>query len=855
MQKPGAIRYVLHRPSAHDRGCAVICIEVAGGSRRQWVLDLLLELAAEEEKEGLRRLAREELLWSGRSQGADTLPMGRTHVDPKRLWELVVCLAKTERLFFQGRRLVGHEDRVVDLLFEVQREAQQVHLEVLFQIGGARVGRSQVELFYGPPIWLVHEGGIYPLRPRVQRDWIEKPSLERCVGVCVIEKPSVSVSPLPVLVLRDRLGMQVALWMDYNGNRVPFSGKAQECAWERDLLEAGYRKGPLGYDSSSTTAGDKLALLLQIGWKLLDVQGREVLVADSERVHLSCTGDQILVEGEVGFGAISAPLSRVLQALQNGQSWLELGPTQVGLLAPGPQVKELIKLQLPSLSLPRSHFALLREGTWDTTAPLRQLMGGIEPASLGSEFVGTLHAYQQEGVNWLVHLQERGLHALLADEMGLGKTVQLLAFLSRRMPEGPILIVAPTSLLFHWHREIERFLPTFSAYLHHGMHRERCLHEHSITITSYALLRRDASLLLEREYAVVILDEAQMIKNAESQGARCTHKLKAKMRIALTGTPMENRWEDLWSLFHFLMPELLGPVARFQREIASSAASIRKRVRPFLLRRRKEEVLDQLPAKVEQLVWVEMGDAQRQMYEALLSLGGGALRAHIAQRGLGASRMQILELILRLRQVACHPWLVDPGMEGQAVELSGKLSCVLSDLESLVAEGRKVLVYSQFVQMLQLIAKELQARSWRYAYLDGSTRDREGAVRQFQEDPETPLFLVSLKAGGVGLNLTAADYVLLFDPWWNPAVEAQAIDRAHRLGRKGQVIARRYVTAMSVEEKMMQLKEKKATLLAEMWEAEEGTTLEELMDLIDLPGEAPRWLPSSSALPPQSRLS
>jgi SNF2 family DNA or RNA helicase len=303
------------------------------------------------------------------------------------------------------------------------------------------------------------------------------------------------------------------------------------------------------------------------------------------------------------------------------------------------------------------------------------------------------------------------------------------------------------------------------------------------------------------------LDEAQTIKNAETQTARAVCELNARFRLTITGTPIENHLNELWSQFRFLMPDLLGEQASFQAEVQASSADsrflqrIRRRIKPFILRRKKEEVAKDLPEKIEQVVWIEMTPEQRSFYDQFLAN---------AKRSLdGKGRMEVLESILRLRQICCHSLLV-----ADEVSESAKLEALLEDLDTIREEGKKALIYSQFTAMLSLIGKALKAKEWNYAYLDGSTTNRAEVVDSFQNDPEISLFLISLKAGGIGLNLTSADYVLLFDPWWNDAAENQAVNRAHRIGRIDTVIAKRYIIAESIEEKMMTLKAHKRGLIA-----------------------------------------
>jgi SNF2 family DNA or RNA helicase len=405
----------------------------------------------------------------------------------------------------------------------------------------------------------------------------------------------------------------------------------------------------------------------------------------------------------------------------------------------------------------------------------------------------------------------------------------------------PILIIAPTSLLFHWRREIETFLPGREVYVHSGTKRFQdpdFLKEQRIVLTSYALVRQDIDLLNAVSWEAIILDEAQSIKNPDSLAAKCIRALGGKFRLAITGTPVENRPDDLWSLFAFLVPELLGDRPQFNAKIEAAALDerhlhrLKRKLRPFLLQRRKSEVALQLPPKIEQVVWVEMEEEQKTLYEEWMAAQRRGLLKKVKEEGVAAHRMEVLEAILRLRQICCAPQLVD----AEKTISSAKLERVLSDLEEVIAKKSKVLIYSQFTLMLHLIEKEIIQRGWRFVSLDGSTKNREQVVTAFQEDPEISIFLISLKAGGVGLNLTAADYIFLYDPWWNEAVENQAIDRAHRVGREGAVIARRYLTANSIEEKMVRLKESKSALSKGLLSFEETLhqiTLNDLCALLE----------------------
>jgi SNF2 family DNA or RNA helicase len=430
-------------------------------------------------------------------------------------------------------------------------------------------------------------------------------------------------------------------------------------------------------------------------------------------------------------------------------------------------------------------------------------------------------------VGWLGLLRRRGWGGILADEMGLGKTVQTLAHLEalRRagLPEGrPSLVVCPTSLIFNWMAEAREFAPELRLLALQGTERERlfaAVRDHHLAVTSYALLRRDLDRHLEVEYDTVILDEAQHIKNRQTQNAQAVKGLRCRHRLVLTGTPIENSVLDLWSIFDFLMPGYLGSAADFRdryevpvvrdRDVACTAR-LARRVRPFLLRRTKREVAPELPARLDQVAWCELTADQRAVYRQVLE----AARREV----LGASdssearrRVAALTALLRLRQTCCDLRLL--GVEQpDASSASGKLELFGELLDEILDGGHRVLVFSQFVALLGLLREWLEARNLTFCYLDGATRDREAVVRRFQEDDRIPVFLISLKAGGTGLNLTGADTVIHFDPWWNPAIQAQASDRAHRIGQTRVVTTYKLIARGTVEEKIHQLQAQKREL-------------------------------------------
>jgi len=469
----------------------------------------------------------------------------------------------------------------------------------------------------------------------------------------------------------------------------------------------------------------------------------------------------------------------------------------------------------------------------ETLAALRELrekiesFTGIPEIEPPGELAGVLRDYQRRGLDFLVHASSLDLGPVLADDMGLGKTLQALAWVQHQIAQnpgdGPVLVVCPASVVHVWKREAERFTPDLRVLIL-ARGRERFeqwdeIEQSDLIVTNYALLRRDVARWREVRLRAFILDEAQSIKNPDTAVARAARSLKARMRLALTGTPLENRPLDVWSIVACLNPGYLGGRTDFQERYgnpdnpASAYKLLSAKLRPILLRRTKDQVAPELPDRIEQRLECDLTPGQRQLYVAELR--------HSRQRvvdladdeqDLRRNRVAVLAVLTRLRQICCHPALV-----GADPELgSGKFEIVFALLESLLAEGHKVLLFSQFVRCLNLLEAELTARDMRYHLLTGSTRNRQEVVETFQAEPEPSVFLISLKAGGTGLNLTAASYVILFDPWWNPAVEAQAIDRTHRIGQSRSVFAYRMTTRGTIEEKIWELQQRKAKMLSDV---------------------------------------
>jgi SNF2 family DNA or RNA helicase len=422
--------------------------------------------------------------------------------------------------------------------------------------------------------------------------------------------------------------------------------------------------------------------------------------------------------------------------------------------------------------------------------------------------------------------------------MGLGKTVQTLAMLEELRAGGntrPSLVVAPRSLLFNWAAEARKFAPSLRVLEHHGTSRgEAGFEDYDVVLTTYATMRLDIDRLAETEFEYVVLDEAQAIKNASSLAAKATRLLRARHRLALSGTPIENHLGELWSLFEFLNPGLLGPVRAFSRTFAGRSTPPERRealaraLRPLILRRTKEQVAPELPERIEQTLYCELEEAQRRQYDALRDHYRRSLLSDVRASGIAKSRMHILEALLRLRQAACDPALIDPSTEAG----SAKVDLLLEELREVIDSGHRALVFSQFTSLLDIVRRRLEAEKFDLLYLDGRTRDRQALVETFQSAGGPPLFLISLKAGGLGLNLTNADYIFLLDPWWNPAVEAQAIDRAHRIGRQKPVVAYRLIARDTVEEKILELQSRKREL-ADSILSEDNSVLRKL-ELEDL---------------------
>jgi hypothetical protein len=573
--------------------------------------------------------------------------------------------------------------------------------------------------------------------------------------------------------------------------------------------------------------------LIRQGWHV-DAEGK--LYRTGTAFHLDVVSgiDWFELQGTAHFDQTTIDLPQLLASLRAGQQTIVLDDGSIGMI-PQAWIKQfgglsdLATSEDGALKFGRTQVGLLdallaQQGQANVDAQFTaardalQAFDRIQPQEPPAGFVGTLRPYQQLALGWFEFLRTLGFGGCLADDMGLGKTIQVLAMLEQRRVAnaGPTLIVVPRSLIFNWTAEAKKFAPGLRVLdQSHAQRKKGTEHlaDYDLVLTTYGTLTRDAAFLKDFEFDYVILDEAQAIKNATTEAAKAARLLRGRHKLALSGTPIENHLGELWSLFDFLNPGMLGRVGRFA-SLAKDAGTdertmLAAAVRPFILRRTKKQVAPELPDRVEQTVIVELDAEQRRSYNELREYYRQTLLNKIDAEGIGKSQIVILEALLRLRQAACHPGLID---KARVSEPSAKLDELLSRLSSAAETGERVLVFSQFTSLLAIVKARLTKAKIGFLYLDGKTKDRQALVDQFQTGTGPGVFLISLKAGGVGLNLTAARTVYLLDPWWNPAVEAQAIDRAHRIGQQQTVFATRLIAADTVEQKVLELQAKKKGL-------------------------------------------
>ena len=644
--------------------------------------------------------------------------------------------------------------------------------------------------------------------------------------------------------------------------------EAETVAWG-ELRDAGFRRlapRPSAPDVEVAIGdlGAAVRALTTDGWTIR-ADDKPVREAGELKFAVRSGIDWFELHADVSFGDASVTLPELLAALKRGDDAVRLSdgslgilPTawaeQLGLIAGlGSEEEDHLRFSANQAVLLDALLSAQPEVEYDDQfGSLRERLRGLDgvvPVEEPEDFEGELREYQRNGLGWMTFLQDCNLGGCLADDMGLGKTVQLLALLLGRKQareqagekHRPSMVVVPRSLLFNWKNEAERFTPHLSVIEYTGSDRHRMRDQFSeidLILTTYGTLRRDVMDLKDQPFDYVVLDEAQTIKNASSQVSKASRLLPARHRLALSGTPIENHVGDLWSIFEFLNPGMLGRSSLFRRYAADpddkqARELLAKGIGPFVLRRTKGQVAAELPAKTEQTLYCDLEPPQRKVYDELREHYRRSLLGNVHKDGLGKNRMHVLEALLRLRQAACHPRLLNP--DDKSLE-SAKVETLIPQLSELIDEGHKALVFSQFTSFLGLVRERLDAEGIRYEYLDGRTRDRKERVERFQASEETGVFLISLKAGGLGLNLTAADYVFLLDPWWNPAVEAQAIDRSHRVGQERPVFAYRMIARDTIEEKIAELQRKKTEIAEAVLSSDEnvlsGMTVEDVERLL-----------------------
>ncbi|MBV6431138.1 MAG: RNA polymerase-associated protein RapA [Bryobacteraceae bacterium] len=618
--------------------------------------------------------------------------------------------------------------------------------------------------------------------------------------------------------------------------------EAEKAAMEL-LAEIGVKRITYSYYQSGTVwevSSRKLPTvareLIRKGWHV-EAEGKMFRKPESFHAELTSGIDWFELHGAVDFGGGNVPLPQLIKSVQKGEGMVLLDDGSYGLLPEGLLSRygtlfQFGKAEGDHLRYSKSQTGLLDvflaereeikvDETFQRARERLRSFDGIRPRQQPAGFQGELRGYQCEGLGWMEFLAQLGWGGCLADDMGVGKTAQVLALIEYRRQQGagPSLVVVPRSLIYNWKNEAARFTPHLAVLDHSVANRSRdaaVFSQYNLVLTTYGLLRRDVLDFKDFVFDYAILDEAQAIKNSSSESAKAARLLTANHRLTLSGTPIENHLGELWSLFEFLNPGMLGGASALQGTSSAlrnpgeeTRRLLARAVRPFILRRTKEQVARELPEKSEQTIYCELDPPQRKLYDELRDYYRVSLLGRIERNGFRRSKIQILEALLRLRQAACHPGLIDKKHAGES---SAKLDTLLPQLEEVLSEGHKALVFSQFTSMLAILRGHLDSKKTTYEYLDGSTRDRQSHVERFQDDPDCKLFLISLKAGGLGLNLTAADYVFLLDPWWNPAVEMQAIDRTHRIGQTRPVFAYRLIARDTVEEKVLELQSSKKDL-------------------------------------------
>ncbi len=558
--------------------------------------------------------------------------------------------------------------------------------------------------------------------------------------------------------------------------------------------------------------------------------------------------DWFNIKGEVRFGKDKVQMEKVLEAVFQNKRFVDLASGEKGVI-PHNWISELrsyrglfsigdkgIKLSKYHMPVLESLIQLSKKTDMDTevkaTVSKLRDFDKISPTAIPKNLNAKLRDYQKAGYDWMNFLRDYDFNGILADDMGLGKTLQALSLLqnikNKNKSKKPFLVIVPTSLVFNWRKEIEKFTPNLTTYIHYGITREKAekpflkiLKEKDIIITTYGIVKNDLALFALEEFEYIILDEAHIIKNPQSVSARTVSALRGKNKIAISGTPIQNNLMELWSIFNFLSPGYLGtydsfrenfviPIESEKNEVV--ARNLTKLINPFILRRNKSVIAEELPKKTEITLKSDFSEEEAVIYNTWKDHYSSEISKSIKDKGLNKSRMKILQGLTKLRQLSLHPKMIDPEYKGS----SGKFDLLMMEVEKILSEGHKILVFSSFVKMLDIIKERLEKKGIKYSYLCGSSRNREQIVKEFQESKSSRPFLISIKAGGVGINLTSADYVFIVDPWWNPAVEMQAMDRAHRIGQTNPVFVYKMIAKDSIEEKILELQKSKKKLVEDI---------------------------------------
>jgi len=745
---------------------------------------------------------------------------------------------------------------------------------VLVVPGGLAISDNQIRPFQDydayPWVTLLRRSDDFQVPAGEEHELVDRlldmPALPKLELPPELQLEEVTVAPKPILVVhapgksrwhQDRLKAEVLF--DYDGTSVRGTSsqwaivqrtasrcllrdkQAEAVAWSQ-LQDGGFRRlldqkrGQHDAEIAARDLAPAVRKLIAEHWQVR-ADGKQVRQPLDLKFQVKSNIDWFELYADVDFGGARVTFPELLAALARGDGTIVLDDGSLGILPEEWMTRYGLLAGLGEVEGEHLKFGLVQAGILDALLAsqpsvdfdarfleIRERLAsfsGVQPDEEPPTFRGELRPYQREGLGWLRFLEEFHFGGCLADDMGLGKTIQMLAFLEGRRRRNkkrmPSLVVVPKSLLFNWKQECERFTPEMKAMEYAGLDRARLRDDftrYDLILTTYGTLRRDILTLKDVAFDYVILDEAQAIKNSSSQVAKASRLLQARHRIGLSGTPIENHLGDLCSIFEFLNPSMLGRSSAFKLHAADPDNRQTRQIladglRPLILRRTKQSVASELPEKLEQTIYCEMGEEQLRLYNELRDHYRDSLLGIIEDQGMAKSRMHVLEALLRLRQVACHPALLD---KSTVEDASAKLDVLIPHIEELLEEGHKTLVFSQFTSMLAIVRQHLDKKGIVYEYLDGQTRDRKERVERFQSDEKCGVFLISLKAGGLGLNLTAADYVFILDPWWNPAVETQAIDRAHRVGQSRQVFAYRLICRNTVEEKIAELQQQKREL-------------------------------------------